>query len=73
MTSSPAVAVRYEAALLMALALRRRAGEHHSSGAWNALGAAAVGDRLLGLDPSATAHGSYTSARDPWRRRRPWT
>ena len=32
------------------------AADYHSSGAWNALGAAAVGSRVLGLDRDATVH-----------------
>ena len=45
-----AVAVGYEVALRAGIALHRTASDYHSSGAWNAIGAAAVGARLLGLD-----------------------
>ncbi len=49
-----AMVVGYEIALRAGLALHRTAAEYHSSGAWNAIGAAAVGARLLGLGHETT-------------------
>jgi 2-methylcitrate dehydratase PrpD len=46
--------IGYEIALRAGIALHRTAAEYHSSGAWNAIGAAAVGARLLGLGYDAT-------------------
>ncbi|CAN5151859.1 MmgE/PrpD family protein [soil metagenome] len=43
----------YEVAIRAGIALHDTAGDYHSSGAWNALGAAAVGARLLGLGTAA--------------------
>ncbi len=67
-----AVAVGYEVALRAAIALHRSAKEYHSSGAWNSIGAAAVGARLLGLDGAATAHAlgiaEYSAPRGPMMR-----
>lgn len=51
-----ALVVGYEIATRAGVALHATAGDYHSSGAWNALGAAAVGARLLRLDRPATAH-----------------
>jgi 2-methylcitrate dehydratase PrpD len=45
-----------EIALRAGLALHRLAPAYHTSGAWNALGAAAAGARALGLDADATGH-----------------
>lgn len=67
-----AVAVGYEVALRAAIALHRTAEDYHSSGAWNSIGAAAVGARLLGLDTTATAHAlgiaEYSAPRGPMMR-----
>ncbi|MBT2547228.1 MmgE/PrpD family protein [Arthrobacter sp. ISL-65] len=49
-----ALVIGYEIALRAGLALHRTAADYHSSGAWNAIGAAAVGARLLGLGHDAT-------------------
>lgn len=51
-----ALVVGYEIATRAGIGLHATAADYHSSGAWNALGAAAVGARLLGLVPSATIH-----------------
>lgn len=45
-----------EIGLRAGLALHRLAPAYHTSGAWNALGAAAAGARALGLDAAATGH-----------------
>lgn len=45
-----------EIGLRAALALHRIAPTYHTSGAWNALGAAAAGARALGLSTEASAH-----------------
>lgn len=67
-----AAGVGYEVALRAAIALHRSAKEYHSSGAWNSIGAAAVGARLLGLDGAATAHplgiAEYSAPRGPMMR-----
>ncbi|MDX1656460.1 MAG: MmgE/PrpD family protein [Candidatus Competibacteraceae bacterium] len=47
--------VGYEVALRAGIALHRGACDYHTSGAWNALGVAAMGARLLDLDQAATA------------------
>lgn len=44
----------YEVAIRAALALHQSAPGQHASGAWNALGAAALGARLLALDRERT-------------------
>lgn len=51
-----AVAVGYEIGLRAGLTLHATATDYHSSGAWNALAAATVGARLLGLGAEATWH-----------------
>jgi len=51
-----ALVVGYEVANRAGMALHSVTSDYHSSGAWNALGAAAATARLLGLDSSATAH-----------------
>jgi 2-methylcitrate dehydratase PrpD len=51
-----ALLVGYEIANRAGMRLHRTAADYHSSGAWNALGAAAVTARLLGLDAEATRH-----------------
>lgn len=48
--------VGYEVGTRAALALHATAADYHSSGAWNAIAAAAVGARLLRLDAAATGH-----------------
>lgn len=67
-----ALVVGYEIALRGGTALHRTAHDYHSSGAWNALGAAAVGVRALRLDRSATAEAlgiaEYTAPRGPMMR-----
>ncbi len=67
-----AMAVGYEVALRAGFRLHRTTSEYHSSGAWNALGAAAVGSRLLGLDTTATHHAlgiaEYSAPRAPMMR-----
>jgi 2-methylcitrate dehydratase PrpD len=67
-----ALAVGYEVALRAGLALHGSAADYHSSGAWNALGAAAVGSRMLGLDAAATRHAlgiaEYSAPRAPMMR-----
>ena len=45
-----------EIGLRAGLALHRLAPAYHTSGAWNALGAAAAGARALGLGAAATGH-----------------
>lgn len=51
-----ALVVGVEVATRAGIALHATAADYHSSGAWNALGAAAVGARVLGLDRTATGH-----------------
>ncbi len=46
----------YEVALRAGIALHRTACDYHTSGAWNALGCAAVLSRSLGLDEERTRH-----------------
>jgi len=46
-----ALVAGYEIACRAGTALHATAGDYHSSGAWNALGAATVGCRLAGLGP----------------------
>jgi 2-methylcitrate dehydratase PrpD len=46
----------YEIATRAGIALHASVPDFHCSGAWNALGAAAVGARLLGLDEAHIAH-----------------
>ena len=48
--------VGYEIATRAGIALHGSVADYHTSGAWNALGCAAVGARLLGLDATATRH-----------------
>jgi len=48
--------VGYEIAIRAGLALHATACDYHSSGAWNALGCAAVASRWLGLDATQTRH-----------------
>lgn len=67
-----AVAIGYEVALRAGIALHRTAADYHSSGAWNALGAAAIGARLLCLERGATWHAlgiaEYSAPRAPMMR-----
>jgi 2-methylcitrate dehydratase PrpD len=51
----------YEIAIRAGIALHASVDEYHASGAWNALGAAAVGARALGLDRDETAHAMGTA------------
>ena len=51
-----AVVVGYEIAIRAGLALHATACDYHSSGAWNALGCAAVASRWLGLNTNQTRH-----------------
>jgi 2-methylcitrate dehydratase PrpD len=46
----------YEIAIRAGMALHATARDYHTSGAWNALGCAAIGARILGLDEQATRH-----------------
>ena len=46
----------YEIATRAGIALHASVADYHCSGAWNALGCAAVAARLLGLDESRTRH-----------------
>ena len=66
------LAVGYEVALRAGITLHRTAHDYHSSGAWNSLGAAAVGARLLGLDAQASWHAlgiaEYSAPRGPMMR-----
>lgn len=51
-----ALAVGYEIALRAGMALHASACDYHTSGAWNAVGSAAVTARRLGLDMERTEH-----------------
>lgn len=51
-----AMVVGYELAIRAGIALHSHAHDYHSSGAWNAVGASAVGARVLGLSRSCTKH-----------------
>ena len=51
-----AIVVGYEVGLRAGIALHSRATDYHGSGAWGAVGAAAVGARLMKLDPSQIGH-----------------
>ena len=46
----------YEIATRAGIALHASAADYHTSGAWNALGCAALATRLLGLDRERTRH-----------------
>lgn len=67
-----ALIVGYEISLRAGIALHRTATDYHSSGAWNAIGAAAVGARLLRLGTDATQHAlgiaEYSAPRGPMMR-----
>ncbi|MGH8929151.1 MAG: MmgE/PrpD family protein [Egibacteraceae bacterium] len=64
--------VGYEIALRAGIALHATAADYHSSGAWNALGCAAVGARLLRLGEAETRHAlgiaDYHGPRSPMMR-----
>ncbi|WP_151705626.1 MmgE/PrpD family protein [Nitrincola alkalilacustris] len=49
-----ALVLGYEIATRAGIALHAMASDYHTSGAWNALGVAAVAARLLDLDPAQT-------------------
>lgn len=51
-----AVIIGYEIALRAGIALHATAPDYHTSGAWNALGVAAVAARLWGLDDETFRH-----------------
>ncbi|MCL4767609.1 MAG: MmgE/PrpD family protein [Hyphomicrobiaceae bacterium] len=51
-----ALIVGYEVSYRAAWALHATAADYHTSGAWNALGAAAIGARLLGLSDDTYRH-----------------
>jgi len=51
-----ALVIGYEIALRAGMALHASACDYHTSGAWNALGSAAVAARRLGLDIDRTRH-----------------
>jgi 2-methylcitrate dehydratase PrpD len=67
-----ALVVGYEVALRAGVALHRTAADYHTSGAWGALGAAAVTARALGLDSAQTRHAlgiaEYHGPRSPMMR-----
>lgn len=50
------VVVGCEVAVRAGMALHATAGDYHASGAWNALGCAALGARVLRLDADAARH-----------------
>jgi 2-methylcitrate dehydratase PrpD len=50
------LAVGYEIAIRAGIALHASAAEYHTSGAWNAIGCAAMVARALGLDVARTRH-----------------
>ena len=64
--------VGYEVALRAGVALHRTARDYHTSGAWGALGAAAVTARALGLNSTQTRHAlgiaEYHGPRSPMMR-----
>ncbi len=67
-----AMVVGYEVANRAGMALHATAADYHSSGAWNALGAAAVAARIMCLDADATGHAlgiaEYHAPRAPMMR-----
>jgi len=67
-----ALVIGYEIALRAGVALHRTARDYHTSGAWGALGAAAVTARALGLDATRTRHAlgiaEYHGPRSPMMR-----
>lgn len=50
------LAIGYEIALRAGITLHATACDYHTSGAWNALGCAAIGARALGLNRDQTRH-----------------
>ncbi|MBK9080939.1 MAG: MmgE/PrpD family protein [Rhizobiales bacterium] len=50
------LALGYEIATRAGVALHASACDYHTSGAWNALGVAAMGARVFGLSPEQTRH-----------------
>jgi 2-methylcitrate dehydratase PrpD len=48
--------IGYEVAIRAGIAQHATAPDYHTSGAWNALGVAAIAARLWGLDPERTRH-----------------
>ncbi|MEM6667377.1 MAG: MmgE/PrpD family protein [Pseudomonadota bacterium] len=66
------VVLGYEIAIRAGIALHKLAADYHTSGAWNALGAAAIGARSLGLDHGQTGHAlgtaEYYGPRSPMMR-----
>ncbi len=64
--------VGYEVALRAGIALHASAADYHTSGAWNALGCAAITARRLGLPVAATRHAlgiaEYHGPRSPMMR-----
>lgn len=62
----------YEIAIRAGIALHGSAADYHTSGAWNALGAAAIGGRRRGLDHEAIRHAlgiaEYWAPRSPMMR-----
>lgn len=67
-----ALAMGYEIAIRAGIALHRSAADYHTSGAWNGLGCAALGARLLGLDQNRTREAlgiaEYHGPRSPMMR-----
>jgi 2-methylcitrate dehydratase PrpD len=67
-----ALVVGYEVAIRAGVVLHATAADYHSSGAWNAIGAAAIGARVLDLDSHATEHAlgiaEYHAPRAPMMR-----
>ncbi len=67
-----ALVVGYEVAQRAGVALHHTAADYHTSGAWGALGAAAVTARALGLDSTQTRHAlgiaEYHGPRSPMMR-----
>ncbi|MDX1605559.1 MAG: MmgE/PrpD family protein [Candidatus Competibacterales bacterium] len=67
-----ALAMGYEVAIRAGIALHRSAADYHTSGAWSALGCAALGARLLGLDRTRTREAlgiaEYHGPRSPMMR-----
>ena len=66
------LALGYEIAIRAGIALHASAADYHTSGAWNALGAAAIGARMRGLDHEVTRHAlgiaEYWGPRSPMMR-----
>jgi 2-methylcitrate dehydratase PrpD len=56
-----ALVVGYEISIRAGIALHASVSDYHTSGAWNALGCAAILARYLGLDETQTAHALGTA------------